>query len=808
MEFELRLEKASLQWGSALWLAAAVALLPLGAPAHDEGPPGFPCDEDGPFGVPGLTGPPDQIGAWGPVLTWPIQATHSTVMHNGNVLVWRHGDPSVGDPIVGYHPAYEFDPIAQTLTERPVDTDIFCAGHGTLPDGRVMATGGADNGNPSNAENAIFDPATGTWTRPPDMARGRWYPTQTSLPDGRILVTAGVISSTTPTWIWNDNPEIYDPVTDTFTDLSAAAPFTRNYPYLFVLPDGRVYSAGPSGRSDLLDLQTLTWTSTSPPNLKAQHGSAVMYAPGRILKSGGEVPAVVGAEVIDMNDPSPTWRVVPAMDFPRRRLDLVLLPDGSVLGVGGAVDGDLSPECAVHTATLWDPGTETWTQLASMERPRMYHSTAVLLPDGRVLAAGGENSHTAFGERSAEIFSPPYLFKGPRPTVTSAPATITYDQTFQVDSPDATSITGVNLLRPSSVTHNFDQNQRIVPLGYSVASSTLTITSPLDANLAPPGYYMLFLVNGSGVPSVATWIRVAQACDDAVDNDADTLVDFPNDPGCSHAQDRSEGPDCADGLDNDTDGLVDFGSDPGCDDAADASERSSLLACDDGVDQDGDGPFDFPGDLGCTSLADPDEDWVGLPCDDGIDADMDTFTDYPDDPGCLSFTDPAETEGSLVCDNGFDNDGDTLVDFPDDPDCTSPEDPTEGPDSDEDGVLDENDNCPTLPNAGQTDTDADGQGDPCDDDDDGDGLLDLHETDTGVFVSETDTGSDPLLFDTDGDGWGDGQEVSAGTNPVDSSSFPLIVPALGPWALLIAAVGILAGRWARVEAAQRGQASM
>ena len=735
--------------GSAVWLVAAMLVLPVGALAHVEGTPEFPCDE-GPFAVPGLTDPPAQIGQWGPVLSWPVQATHSTVMHNGNVLIWRDGDP-----------AYEFDPVAETLTARPLATNALCSGHGTLPDGRVMQIGGSNVGILSTPETNVFNPATGAWTALSDMAAGRWYPTQTSLPDGRILAVGGQIS-TSPT-VHKMIPEIYNPVTDTFTELTAASIGNLMYPFLFVQSDGTIFAAGPGGVARSFDIRSQTWTGSSPPNLRTSAGSAAMYAPGKILKTGGQDPAIVGAEVIDLNEPSPTWRLVSDMAFPRRRLDLVLLPDGIALGVGGAVDGESSPECAVHSATVWDPNTELWTQLASMQRPRVYHSSAVLLPDGRVLAAGGENSHDPGGEQTAEIFSPPYLFNGPRPTVTSAPATITYDDMFQVVSPDAASVASINLMRPGSVTHNFDQNQRIVPLSYSVAGTTLDITSPFDANIAPPGYYMLFLVNGSGVPSVASWIRVAQPCDDATDNDADTFVDFPNDPGCSHAQDRSEEPDCSDGLDNDGDGLIDAGSDPGCDDAADASERSNLLVCDDGIDQDGDGPFDFPGDLGCTSPTDPDEDLATLPCDDGIDNDGDTFTDYPDDPGCGKFTDTTETQASLICDDGVDNDGDTLIDFPDDPECTSPEGTTE------------------------------------DGDTDGDGVLDIYETGTGVFVSETDTGTDPNVFDTDGDGWGDGAEVAAGANPNDASSIPRTVPALGPWAWLLTVGGILAGGGIRRE---------
>jgi Domain of unknown function (DUF1929)/Fibronectin type III domain len=157
----------------------------------------------------------------------------------------------------------------------------------------------------------------------------------------------------------------------------------------------------------------------------------------------------------------------------------------------------------VYTAEQWDPAQNAFTTLASATRYRGYHSTALLLPDGRVLSAGGDN------EPNAEVFSPPYLFKGTRPAVTSAPSDVNYGSSFFVETPDATSVTAVTLVGLSAVTHAFNMNQRLLRLAFSQASGGLTVTAPAAGEIAPPGHYMLFLLNGAGVPSIAPIVRLS-----------------------------------------------------------------------------------------------------------------------------------------------------------------------------------------------------------------------------------------------------------------------------------------------------------
>jgi hypothetical protein len=239
-----------------------------------------------------------------------------------------------------------------------------------------------------------------------------------------------------------------------------------------------------------------------------------MYLPGKILKTGTAADsgtagnAAASAFVIDMNQTTPSWRQVASMMNPRAFQNTTILPDGTVLVTGGgtALDGyDISK--AIFAAELWSPTTETWRTLASASIPRLYHSTALLLPDGRVLTAGGGNDGPGINQTQGQIFSPPYLFKGARPTVTGAPATLQYGSPFIVQTPDSATIVSVSLIRPGAVTHAFDQDQRFLPLAFSPSSGALTVQAPANSNLAPPGYYMLFLVNTAGVPSVATFVH-------------------------------------------------------------------------------------------------------------------------------------------------------------------------------------------------------------------------------------------------------------------------------------------------------------
>ncbi len=445
------------------------------------------------------------IGSWSSVVNLPTVAVNLILLKNNKLLFYEDGAT-----------ATVWDYGNNTFTSVPTNTNLFCSGHAVLADGRVLVVGGwGGTSNPIGIGNAeVFDPSNNTWTAVPNMAYRRWYPTATTLSDGRVLVTAGWQTSN------HSNagiPEIYSPSTNSWTQLiNANNPF-ETYPFIYQLPDGRLLHLGGSEYAtdtEVLDLNTQAWSVLDPGIVDG--GSSAMYQPGKIMKAGSAAdsqstgPASKTTFVLDMTQSSPAWLQTPSMVYPRSFFNLVTLPDDSVLAVGGETDrngGNIAN--AVYAAEMWSPQSRVWTTMASMHTPREYHSTALLLPDGRVVVSGmGADFGNVPDQKNAEFYSPPYLFKGARPVITQAPQQIQYRTNFFVSTPDGATITSASLIRTGAVTHFFDQNARFVPVTFQQTSGGLTVSAPADANLAPPGYYMFFIVNSNGVPSVAPIVQV------------------------------------------------------------------------------------------------------------------------------------------------------------------------------------------------------------------------------------------------------------------------------------------------------------
>jgi galactose oxidase len=213
--------------------------------------------------------------------------------------------------------------------------------------------------------------------------------------------------------------------------------------------------------------------------------------------------------VIDLSQPGPAWRYTEPMTYSRRQLNATLLPDGHVLVTGGtSASGFSDPSGAVHAAEVWNPGTEHWSVLAANHTVRVYHSTTLLLPDGRILHAGSGDGPGLPRELNAELFSPPYLFQGPRPEILSLPEHASYGEAFVLGTSDAADIVRATLVRLGSVTHAFDQSQRFVELSFRRVAGGLSVAAPSSGAIAPPGPYLLTVLNDTGVPSISRIILI------------------------------------------------------------------------------------------------------------------------------------------------------------------------------------------------------------------------------------------------------------------------------------------------------------
>ncbi|MET0623248.1 MAG: RICIN domain-containing protein [Pyrinomonadaceae bacterium] len=456
-----------------------------------------------------------QQGEWSPSKLWPFVAIHTTLLPNSKVLAWSRDKDGSGNDVAFSTQARVWDPATDIFTTVANGrTNMFCSGHTALPDGRLLVTGGHNYLDGVGLPHTnIFKYNTNQWVAGPDMNAGRWYPTNTTLANGEVLVVTGDTGSghnTTPQ-VWQTN--VANPALESWRSLPARD--FALYPWMHVSPkDGRVFNSGPDGgNTGYLNTTTGAWTAGPPMSggYYRGEGTSVMYDTGKIINLGGGSPPTNSAEIINLNATTPAWQTIAPMANARRHVNGTVLPDGTVLVTGGTSLGGNNEAGAVYAAELWNPAGAwpQWTTLASMRIPRLYHSTALLLPDGRVLSTGGGFGAGGTPYYEVEIFSPPYLFKGARPMLTNAPASVGYGQTFTVSTPHASSITKVTMVRLSSVTHSFNEDQRLATLPIvSVVSGGVNVTAPASGRHAPPGYYMLFILKGNGVPSEGRMIRI------------------------------------------------------------------------------------------------------------------------------------------------------------------------------------------------------------------------------------------------------------------------------------------------------------
>lgn len=441
-------------------------------------------------------------GAWEPPAAWAMKAQHMVLMPDGDVLWFENSmDAWVWSPDDGSHEVATLDGLSW----------ISCSGHVVLADGRVLVVAGTYGFMVGSPQTFYFDPWTRTWSPGPTLHDGRYYPGVVTLTDGRVLVMSGdIVTESVP----SSKIEIMTPGEDESWTVVAETPaLYESYPQLFAQPDGRVIRAGSEAEALFFDPEAGTWEHGPEMGVgDRDHGTAAWLPDGSGVITlggkddgdafGGPTPAV---EVLAIN--GATWNPLSSMHRERIHLNSVLLPDGTILIVGGQ-DGDDDP---VYDAELYDPASNSWSLLAPQQRARMYHSTALLLPDGRVLSAGGDDEKSPEGEpqNTAEVYSPPYLFRGPRPTIGSAPSEATHGAEIVVESPDAKDVARMTMVRLGSVTHSVNFDQRFVELGFERHGKDRLVATMPEAARAPPGWYMLFVLSESGVPSEAVLLSLA-----------------------------------------------------------------------------------------------------------------------------------------------------------------------------------------------------------------------------------------------------------------------------------------------------------
>ena len=437
-----------------------------------------------------------------------------------------------------------------------INANLFCSGHAFQPNGNLLVAGGHLFDGCGLDQSCIYEPMNGTWQAIPAvksgdakkngtvMGKGRWYPTVTALPTGTTLVTSGSYRLGDDKPINNEinnDTQILNDLAFASVDPDAVEKFDL-YPRMHVASSGIVYWVSLVDIMFLDQANKKQWQSIraprnadgTPKRPLRDYACSVLYNKDKVVYIGGGNPPSATTDILDLSDQKKVaWERTNDMLIPRRQHNATVLPDGSVLVTGGTRgDGggatenagdvrfnDLRPGRPVHVAELWNPTSKKWTTMASEQIDRCYHSTAVLLPDARVLSAGGgefQLGETANDQndshRDAQIFSPPYLFQdGPRPKIESISKEVIEcgpGSTFEVGTAEPDKIDKISLIGLSSVTHSNNCGQRLIFLDFEPNSKPLKVNAPPNASSCPPGYYMLFLVNKKGVPSVARIIQI------------------------------------------------------------------------------------------------------------------------------------------------------------------------------------------------------------------------------------------------------------------------------------------------------------
>lgn len=460
-------------------------------------------------------------GAFGPVVNWPLIPIHAVLLPDGRVM--SYGTDGTGKQTGQFEYAV-WDPglgtgaNAHLVLPNTTPTDIFCNAQVLLPGAGSLLLAGGDRTvdgkrNYSVDDVNFFDYASTTlYASPNRMAFLRWYPSLLTLDNGEVLVLGGRASfnESVPT------PEIYSAATGWRTLPGASSEEAYglqnwSYPRAWQAPNGGVFVLTSWGGTYRVDPAGLGSVTRTPLTVSEAHYylPAVMYAPGKILALRKNNRAIT----VDITGMTPSSKSTRGIGQDRYHANATVLPDGTVFVSGGSMVDNAAWGVA-YAGKIWDPESGAWTTTASARKMRLYHSVSLLLPDATVLTAGG-GAPGPQANLNAEIYYPPYLYKkdfwswgqpAPRPSIISAPDYLAWDQDFEVRS--TSTISRITLVRTGSATHTLDFDQRFIELPVAGPGTARTTRAPAHARIAPPGFYMLFVFDTAGVPSVARIVRV------------------------------------------------------------------------------------------------------------------------------------------------------------------------------------------------------------------------------------------------------------------------------------------------------------
>ena len=454
------------------------------------------------------------VGAWSTVRSWPLIAVHAVLMPDGRVLTYGTSATGQQTAIFIYDvwdPSQGLDAGHTTLPNQ-TGVDIFCSSQVVLPSGGQVFIAGGDNWtgtsttNTGNPDSNVFNYGSNTLTKASGMNRARWYSSSITLLNAETYIQGGAGGT--------DRPEIRgtDGVFRLLSNANTSA-FDFMYPRNFIAPDGRVFGFDSSGRMYYVNTSGtgLVTTAGQFSGPTGSDASTAMYRPGKILQFGGNSR---NSLVIDITGGAPVVTPTQQVSTQRRLVNATILADGRVLATGGSLAWN-EMTGVNYNAEIWNPTTGQWQLGPPEARARLYHSTAVLMPDASVLVAGGGAPGPQINT-NIEVYYPSYLYSAgggfaTRPVIEEAPGTVDIGETFDVEMGGSGAISRVVMIKTASVTHSWNMEQRFVELTYQQNGSSLRVQAPTRAADAPPGFYMLFAFNAAGTPAIAPILRVGAA---------------------------------------------------------------------------------------------------------------------------------------------------------------------------------------------------------------------------------------------------------------------------------------------------------